>query len=67
MLRGFVFFVTSHPYPTYFPQQINLFSSAIQFVFLSNSICFPQQINLFSSAIQLKLVSKFNEIAKQTQ
>ena len=33
----------------YFAQQINLFSSANQFVFLSKSICFPRQINLFCS------------------
>ena len=45
--------------------QINLFCSAIQFVFLSNSICFPQQFNLFSSAIQFVFLGNSIYFAEQ--
>ena len=52
-------------YASFIGVQINLFWSAIQFVFLSNSICFPQQFNLLSSAIQFTLLS--NETSTSMQ
>ena len=39
------------PYQYCLGQQINLFSSANQFILLSKSICFPRQINLICSPI----------------
>ena len=57
----------------YFPQQINLFSSANQFTFLSKSIYFPQQIHwICKQTDRFKwcnclILCGFNDTQKHTQ